>query len=74
LNTPYSFARDGEHLRAAALERGRVVADLAELTLAGAGERERIEDDHHRLPAQLRQRDVVAVLILQREVGCDVAD
>ena len=33
----------------AALERRRVVADLAELALAHAGEGERVEDDHDRL-------------------------
>ena len=51
-----------------------IVADLAQLALADAGERERVEDDHHRLAAQRGERDVVAVLVLEREIGCDVAD
>ena len=52
-----------------ALERRRVVADLAELTLAHTGEGERVEDDHDRLAPQLGERDVVAVLVLEREIG-----
>ena len=44
--------------------------ERAELALADAGEGERIEHEHHVLLApERRQRDVVAVLVLQREVG-----
>src|SRR5262249_31937538 len=66
-------ARDRQHLCPRPLERRRVVADLAELSLAHAGEGERIEHDHDRLAPQLRERDLVAVPVLQREAGGGVA-
>src|SRR5207248_6286516 len=68
-------ARHREHLCVCVLELRQVVADGAELTLAHAGERERIEDQHDvPLPTERRQCDVVSVLILACEVGRLVAD
>ena len=68
-------ARDREHLRLHRVELRQVVAQRAQLALADAGERERVEDDHDVLrAAERRQRHVVAVLVLQREVGGLLAD
>src|SRR5262249_53517561 len=50
------------------------VTDLAEFTLADTGEGEGVEHDDNRLAPELGQRDVAALLILEREIGRGVAD
>ena len=50
---------------------GQVVADLVELALADAGERQREEHQQHVLPAaEVAEGDRLAVLVLEREIGC----
>ena len=71
---PRRVGRDPDHAGAGPLVVGRVIADPARLGGAprGVGAGVEVEDDG--LPAQLRQRDVAAVLIRKREVGGGVAD
>ena len=64
-----------EHLDPGPLVLREVVAQLAQLALADAGEGERVEDEGDvLLAAEARERDVVAVLIFEREVGGLFAD
>ena len=51
-----------------------MVADLVQLTLADAGEREREEHQQHVAhTAEVAQRDGLLILILEREARCLVA-
>ena len=62
--------RDGQDLHVAVLEAGQVVAHRAQLAGADPGERERVEDHQHvAVAAERRERDLLVVLVLEREVG-----
>jgi hypothetical protein len=70
-----AVAADGQGLHVVAREVLDAVADLAQLALADAGERQRVEEDHHVLAtAEVRQAHDLAVLVLEREVRRHVAD
>src|SRR5690606_2431974 len=61
--------RDAEHLDALVVVVRELVPQLAELSLADAAERERVEHQQHRLvPTERRQGDFLLVVVVQREV------
>jgi hypothetical protein len=62
--------RNGQHLHPVVDEVVQVVADQAKFALAGAGERERVEDQQHVLRSpKRRQLDRLVVLVLEDKVG-----
>src|SRR5699024_5908743 len=67
--------RNTEHLDLIAVVVRILVTELAELTLTHAAEGEGIENQQHRLVTrERRQRDILLVVVLQREVRGDGAD
>ena len=65
--------RDAQHDRVGGLVVGRVVARAARLGGAPRGVRLGVEVDEPPLAVEVGQADVVAVLVVEREVGCGPA-
>ncbi len=69
------IAGDGQDLHGVVLEVLEVIAHLAELAGADAGEGERIEHQEHRMPAaKVGQRHGIPVQVRKREVGRGLSD
>src|SRR4029453_12261238 len=66
---------DREDLDGVVGEVGQVVPDGGQFAAAGAGERQRVEDQEHRLAAvEVGQAYVLVVLVLEGEVRCPGPD
>src|SRR5205823_9090854 len=68
------IARDAEHDDARFLEFLKRVAETAGFNRAAGGIGPRVKEKHDRLPLEVSERDVFAVLILQRKIFYFVAD
>src|SRR3954468_11289740 len=74
LEAEHRVGADRQHPHAGVGVGGQLVAQLAQLTGADAGEREGVEDQQDRGAPQLREGDDLLVLVGEAEFGRGVAD